>query len=542
MLQVLLVDDEPFILQGLRVLIDWKKEGFEIAGSVSNGQEALDFIRNKKVDLVIADIKMPVMDGLTLLETIRKQKLSDAYFVILSGYADFSYAQEAIRNHCTEYILKPVDKDGLIEVLHKVTRMNNIMEQKKEDDRAMEQAYLARHLLAVISGKYDNINLEYVKNHIHLSDGVRYIEITLDGLENSEEYSDEEKRTFQRKLYQACLDFLKEDGNHCVFDASGQEKIYDIGFVYCDYMAENKHISEQEYLQAFLGYLREIMQMSLIMLVGKKVTNIEAIVKSFGTASVLRSFQGFRMKKEIYFYESEVQVANEGVVLCKKSLDALLAAIEQNSRVEIIKSVDLFYQEMNSMGVTGEIMTLNINYMLFQLIHLATEGDGDINQEEILRIISESTFEEGIMRGSKAHLSRFACEYGDYLAQLRKNCARGVLGSIEKEIKEHYAENLTLKEFSEKYYVNSAYLGQLFRKQYNQSFKDYLNNYRMEQAAIRLVRTDEKIYQIAEAVGYHDLDYFVNRFILTKGCTPVKFRRQARTQGNDTKEEASERM
>ncbi|MCC2727807.1 helix-turn-helix transcriptional regulator, partial [Blautia sp. MSK22_86] len=91
---------------------------------------------------------------------------------------------------------------------------------------------------------------------------------------------------------------------------------------------------------------------------------------------------------------------------------------------------------------------------------------------------------------------------------------------VEKEIKENYAANLTLKGLSEKYYVNSAYLGQLFRKKYGLSFKDYLNNFRMEQAAGLLIRTDKKIVQIAEEVGYHDLDYFVNRFIQVKGCTP----------------------
>lgn len=104
--------------------------------------------------------------------------------------------------------------------------------------------------------------------------------------------------------------------------------------------------------------------------------------------------------------------------------------------------------------------------------------------------------------------------------------SRGVLAEIEREVRENYAENLTLRELSQKYYVNSAYLGQLFRKKYGISFKEYLNNYRMEQAAQKLLRTDDKIYQIAQEVGYKDLDYFINRFIAAKGCTPAKFRKQ----------------
>ena len=114
MLKVLLVDDEPFILQGLRLLLDWKEEGFDIVGTASDGLEALQFLRENKVDLIIADIQMPGMTGLELLEIIRREKLSSAFFVILSGYADFSYAQKAMRFECSSYMLKPVEKEELL--------------------------------------------------------------------------------------------------------------------------------------------------------------------------------------------------------------------------------------------------------------------------------------------------------------------------------------------------------------------------------------------------------------------------------------------
>lgn len=111
MLEVLLVDDEPIILQGLAALIDWEKEGFLIAGTASNGKEALQFIEHNHVDLIIADISMPGISGIQLLQKIRTEKLSDVYFIILSGFAEFSYAQEAIRYKCTDYILKPIKKE-----------------------------------------------------------------------------------------------------------------------------------------------------------------------------------------------------------------------------------------------------------------------------------------------------------------------------------------------------------------------------------------------------------------------------------------------
>lgn len=91
----------------------------------------------------------------------------------------------------------------------------------------------------------------------------------------------------------------------------------------------------------------------------------------------------------------------------------------------------------------------------------------------------------------------------------------------------HFAEDLSLKTLSEKYYLNSAYLGQLFKKQFGVSFKNHLTNLRVEEAAQLLLQTDDKVYKIAEQVGYRDIDYFIDRFVKIKGCTPTKFRRQA---------------
>ena len=115
MLKALLVDDEPFITKGLAVLVDWNALGFTVEGTASNGRQALAFLKKHPVDLIIADIQMPVMDGLELLETIQKEHLSDAHFVILSGYSDFEYARQALRFDCMDYLLKPVMTDQLTE-------------------------------------------------------------------------------------------------------------------------------------------------------------------------------------------------------------------------------------------------------------------------------------------------------------------------------------------------------------------------------------------------------------------------------------------
>lgn len=162
-MKVLLVDDEPFILQGLTVLIDWDVEDCEIVKTASNGQEAFDYLKDNKVDLIIADIKMPIMTGLELLARIRDENISDAYFIILSGYNDFTYAQTAIRYACMDYILKPVQKDNLIEIVRGVVQKKSVTEKEALEEKKMMRARMVQNLSVLLRGKFTDEHLDYVK-------------------------------------------------------------------------------------------------------------------------------------------------------------------------------------------------------------------------------------------------------------------------------------------------------------------------------------------------------------------------------------------
>lgn len=153
MLKVLLVDDEAFIRQGLAVLIDWEKEGYYIAGETANGKEAVEFLRKEKVDLIISDIKMPEMNGIELLQMIREEKISTADYILLSGFYEFSYAKSAIRNNCSEYILKPVQKEELIDVVRRIKKRCEQTRIEEDRNREKEKALLDRNLMSLIWGK-----------------------------------------------------------------------------------------------------------------------------------------------------------------------------------------------------------------------------------------------------------------------------------------------------------------------------------------------------------------------------------------------------
>lgn len=527
-LKVMLVDDEPIIMQGLSMLIDWDAEGFEIVKMAENGKDALEYLQGDEVDLIITDIRMPEMDGMEFIKQVRENRVSDAYIVLLSGYSDFQFAKQAIKFGCTDYILKPIQEKMLLESLQNISAKKQRNIQKQKDNQRLQRTYLEKKLLRLLQGREDEKTVEYVKEHLKLSRGIAYIHIGLDNISFLKELADDEVYALKKSMYEACADYLKEEKDHLLYDSYGQEEGYDIGFVYCEYMAENIGVSRDDFLHRLQRNVESRMNnVSVSLLVGKQVEDIGKISNSYSSACAMRALKGFKAHKKVYYYEQDVQVGTNKVLICKKSLDKLLSAIESNHREEIEDSTNMFFLEMEELGMEEETISMNINYLLFQLIHLAVEQDESVNQEEVMLFISEKISAKGISPGARNYLLEFAYEYADYLIQLRKNASRGILQELEKEVRLHYGENLTLRELSQKYYLNSSYLGQVFRKKYGQSFKDYLCAYRINMAAKELLQTDKKISQISEEVGYHDTDYFIAKFIEQIGCTPAKYRRNA---------------
>lgn len=124
MYQLVIVDDEPRILNGLCKYYDWNKMGFELSGRFRNGKEVLDHMKSHPVDVILSDISMPVMDGITLAKTLYEQN-SPVILVFLSGYAEFEYARQALTYKVYEYILKPIKADELHSVFRRISELLN---------------------------------------------------------------------------------------------------------------------------------------------------------------------------------------------------------------------------------------------------------------------------------------------------------------------------------------------------------------------------------------------------------------------------------
>ena len=130
MKKVMIVEDEELILQGIRNILDWEQLGLEVVHLAHDGTEALQMWEQEPVHIVVTDISMPEMDGLTLLRKIR-EKEEQVRFIILTGYDEFDYAREAIRLGVENYILKPIDEEELKRQLQETVQKLEEMDKKK---------------------------------------------------------------------------------------------------------------------------------------------------------------------------------------------------------------------------------------------------------------------------------------------------------------------------------------------------------------------------------------------------------------------------
>lgn len=528
MIKVMIVDDEPYIRQGLKILINWEQYGFAVCGEAATGKEALELMESEKFDLVITDIKMPNMSGLELIERTWEQVSKQTSFIILSGYNEFEYARKAIKYSVLEYVLKPVQKEELIRALenYKDQYYKQIADRKRLEDSG--KIIFDRYLSGLLFNKYDTEALDYVRKYLYDTVKLRFISIEYDSAdEGFQRLANEEKLREKNMLYDFLRIYLGENCYHVYMDAASGRETYGVGFIFVKKFEERADLDEKGYILRLYQKLSEALKHKIILYIGQRVEDISKISESYKSAAIARTFRLFSREMDIAYYDEIEDKPRTGrYPVDKDMMDDLIKAIEENDERGIEEKIDAVYEHLKELATEPDIIKINLDYLLFNLISMAKNLDSAFDQGDIYKMISQGGYEKMAVRGSVKHLKEFALEFSSYLIQIRQHAFGGVLTEIEKEITEHYMDNLSLKYLSEKYYINSAYLGQIFKRQNGSSFKDYLNNYRIDRAAELLLRSDEQIYLIASAVGFNNTDYFISKFVQIKGITPLQYRKQ----------------
>lgn len=527
LLKVLIVDDEPILRKGIAELIDWEAEGFVIAGEAADGNKAVLLLKESSYDLIISDIKMPGMDGMEFIAFVRENGLSGARFLFLSGYYDFQYARTAIQYGCCDYILKPVQKEELLSCIRRIREEYLRNADNRKMIQTYEKAFLERHLLALVWGKYDDEDLRYVSDKLRFSEHNRYVHCEMALFDKGfSVLSGERRRGWQRRLYHCACALLEQYKDYVIYNLMKHTECYNIGIIYCSFMSEEKGLTETEWLEWLRDELSERTGYRVIAYMGGETADIRLIGNSYREAILIRALQHYSMEAARISKQGETIVRKRSDKIFRARSDELLCAIEVNDVFQIREKAGDFYKDVVDCEMAPEAISRNVQYLMHGLLKLAYDQDAEIDQEEIMQYMRETVFSSEVNWEKKQKFQQFSLVYADFLTQLRKNVGKGVLKQIEEEVETAYAQNLTLKSMGEKYFVNSVYLGQLFKKQYNCSFKEYLNHIRLQKAAEKLLNSDKKVSQIAEEVGYKSIDYFINKFVENYNMTPLRFRKQ----------------
>ena len=509
--RIVIVDDEQFVRKGIIALIDWEKINYQVVGEASNGEDALELILEEKPDVVLTDIRMPVFDGLKLIEKVKELAIKVPKFIIISGYNDFEYAQRAVRLGVTDFILKPIDKDELEKTFMDLTP---IIEREYLEERANQ--------------RFVNFSL--------------YQRVIVEGNEPTpQELAVLTEDIDKRKCYliidiqqNQISDKIDEQINRAISDFIGDPFVFIHPFEHDNFgvILQEKHLPQNVneatwFLSRLKSHLEKEIGNKVFLFAGEIKEGLSGLIESYQTALITSERRYIQLEDHPLMYNDDIAKNHaENKPLDYKLVTELIEKIEENKPKEIRKQVEKWVAEVQNSGVSIDSVKMFLFQLEKKLESTIHQLAGEENSENELISLIELFEQKKTLLELKQELEVYAIKAGEILCRLSKERFNGDIYKVKRYIDKHYNENLTLKKIASKFYMNPVYLGQLFKKTYGVYFKDYLLEVRIEKAKQILRQTDMRIYEVAEKVGFGSPDYFVTQFEKMEGSTPSKYRQR----------------
>ncbi|WP_223589065.1 response regulator transcription factor [Neobacillus bataviensis] len=515
--KAVIVDDEIFFRQGLKSLIDWKSCGFDVVADASNGEDALAIIHKIKPDLVVTDIRMPVLDGLELIKQLKQKEGHHPKFIIISGHSDFKYAQQAVRYGVHDFILKPIDQEeveGTLKSLSKSVTEQKIMFEK---DKELKKAIILDNL---IFGMVDEREVNELSSDLSLEDVSEYyymvVEVNgLPLLPGDAECQLKEKLTnIIRDIQDTRIGVLIQDlgqGSYGVIIPATYLKRFQMQ------IAQFAHWT--------YGLLTKCMNQKITFFIGSAVPKLHLIRNSYETAQEIRQYKYTQEEQNIFLYhEFEKNRLITYTELEDSYYHLLMEHVEENTTISIMETIDKIFLQFSWRRMAKAAVLASITRCVHSILKIIKNMDGDESQLKTFQnMLYLQNYNVTLQQLRKLFLE-YVLESKEYIVILRKQSANGEANKIKQFVDLHYRENISLKTIAAKFYMNPVYLGQLFKKAYGIYFKDYLLQVRISEAKKLLRQTEMKIYEIAESVGFNNTDYFVTIFGRLEKITPTEYR------------------
>lgn len=534
--RIMLVDDEEEVRKAMIRKMDWEQLGFTVAGDAENGEDALEKLELLEPDVVMTDIRMPYMDGLTLVARIR-EKYPFIKILIFSGYDDFEYAKQAIKYRVTEYILKPVNGEELAEILKRVRisldeeieqrRNISMLQESYENSLPMLREVFLNDLVsrgADLSGVAPKLK-EY---GVDILDARKWLAavIHVEQVEQAEEqelYRHQELIPISvRKLVE---DHLKTYGRFTVFNSA--EGITLIAAV----DGNNSETGLITLLEDTCKESRRILGISITVGVGYSCDTLQEIRRSYQTAVDALGYRAIvGCGRTIYI--NDMEPVNRGKLQFGAGEEAeLTAVIKFGTKDQIGETLRELAVRMDDAKVHDNqyqvymLTIVNCLIRLMQQYDLKMSGmfDSEDHYADIIkRICRRESFAEEMIP--------IACRMNEALNQARDNTTRKVIVEAKEYIQENYADpELSVDVLCRHLHMSPAYFSTVFKKETGQTYVNYLTEVRLQKAEELLEQTDDKTYEIAQKVGYQEQNYFSYVFKKKYGISPTKYRG---TRGN----------
>ncbi|MFC6332963.1 response regulator [Paenibacillus septentrionalis] len=514
MLRVLLVDDETFFRQGLRAIVDWQSCGYEVIGEEDNGEDAFHFIVRERPDVVITDIRMPEIDGLELIHKVVQQEKLKTKFIIVSGYDEFKYAQQAVKYGVCDFLLKPIDESGLEETLKQIAE--TIERESRQNEKSIthhNQELLSQLELGTLSESqlldiYDGLDLDPKAPHYFIL--LEYHYVPGSGRK-------QEAFTYNQlqQIIHTIQSILPSLGIKHMFPQRGQ-----LGVV-----VPQALIKENSSIHMVVRHLynRLAEEHQLYIYYSKKCTGVHFLQEAYQGALHAAQFK-YIDDRALFDYAELKELELRTIMLPSDSYKELLNEIEANHEEGIEAELDALIAQFGKQRCSVEAVKATIHKLVADCLHIVQTMQ--IDKGRLSHLHELIGWESNYMNRATLRelLLSFALDCSRCIAEERKEMAKGGIQRIKKYIDQHYAEPISLKSIAARFYINPVYLGQLFKKNYHLYFNEYLLQLRIQEAKKLLRQTDLKIYEIAERVGFSHPEYFVSQFEKQENLSPTAYR------------------
>lgn len=535
MIKLFLVEDEIVIRRGLHRMIPWAEYGFEFTGEAKDGEMALPMIRKIQPDVLVTDIKMPFMDGLTLSRLVKKE-LPDTKIIIISGHDDFEYARQAISLGVEQYLLKPVTKSAFIEALEEVrgkyeqeNAKKDYFEKFQNEIKEYEKNSRRDFFELLVSGATELSRVYEEADRLDIDISASCYNLVLYDISSRQKEASEDGFSQSAADVQERIDMeFGDSANYQLF----RNQLFSYAILIRGEEQQMNALTREclEKLEGLLGGLQAGIDWH--MCAGSPVERLSLLPECYRLA--MKTFS-LRYVDSSHLLTSERPVPKDGeaeeiVNLSQIDMDVVSSDIIRNFLYNaMVGEVEDFVKNYISMIGESAVNSLLFRQYILLNIHFCTVDFAQklgMSREEIELELKDLASQGANSREEFIHSVSSILKTGIGVRNRNsKNQHRGVISKAIAFMEENYArEDMTLNNVAQVAHMSANHFSAIFSQEVGQTFIEYLTDIRMKKAKELLRSTAKRSGEIALEVGYRDSHYFSYLFKKTQGYTPSEYR------------------